>query len=94
MNPKQFRLICNNCNQETDHLVWSRNALRELADMERTMQSLGRRVVELDTLLEERNEADVHFLMQFCHALGLHKAQSVELALERIAELMKGQDVY
>lgn len=59
----------------------------DIADLERTVESLGKRNIELDAMLEERNEADAHYLIRICRALGLHKAQSVDLAIKRIAKL-------
>lgn len=64
----------------------------DIADMERTIESLGRQNLYLDGMIEEHFEADTHFLLQFCQALGLHKAQSVDLALAEIYRLRKEND--
>lgn len=58
-----------------------------IADLEceaASVETLQARNAEIDALLEERNEADTHYLIQICYALGLRKAQSVPLALETI----------
>ncbi len=56
------------------------------------IERLNRMYSETDALLEERNEADTHYLIQICYALGLRTAQSVPLAIETIESLLAERD--